>query len=205
MRIESIMQGKRDKQKLVIRTECGSYISALLDDAYKLKVGDEISCEMAAELERAYNKHTIKKSAARSLAHHSMSKSDLSKKLKMRGFSEEESDLTADWFEEKGLVNDEKYACATAEYYKARGYGRARIREELRRRGIDRELCDEVAESFGTSEDALCELIKKKLRGAELCADNKRKLVAFLSRRGFGFDEIRAAMNRLQLDTEDMI
>lgn len=205
MRIESIKQGKRDKQKLVIRTECGSFISALLDDAYKLKVGDEISCETAAELERKYNKHKVKKSAARSLAHHSMSKSDLSKKLKMRGFSQEESEQTADWFEEKGLVDDEKYARATAEYYKTRGYGAARIREELRRRGIDRELSDEMIGSLGSSESELHALIKKKLRGDELDADNKRKLVAFLVRRGFGFDEIRAAMNQLQLDTEDMI
>ncbi len=205
MKIESIKQGKRDKQKLVIRTECGSYISALIDDAYKLKVGDEISCETAAELEQAYNKHKIKKSAARSLAHHSMSKNDLSKKLKMRGFSEEESEQTADWFEEKGLVDDEKYASATAQYYKTRGYGKARIREELRRRGIDRGLCDNTVEALGSSESELNELIKKKLRGAVLDADNKRKLVAFLARRGFGFDEIRAAMNQLQLDTEDMI
>lgn len=204
MKIESIKPGKRDREKLVIRTECGSYISARIDDAYSLKVGDEISCEQAAELERAYNAQKVKQSAARSLAHHSMSKSDLSRKLRDKGFSDEESEKAADWFEEKGLVDDEAFARATADYYKRRGYGKMRIREELRRRGIEKELIDGTVETLGSSESELCALIEKKLRGKELDADNKRRLIAFLTRRGFRFDEIRAAMTDLRLDTEDM-
>jgi len=204
MKIESIKPGRRDKEKLVIRTECGSYISARLDDAYKLKVGDEISCEEAAELERAYNAQTVKKAAARSLSHHSMSKHDLAKKLRDRGFSEEESAETAEWFEERGLVDDEAYAKAAAEYYKRRGYGELRIREELRRHGLERALIDETLERLEPPQDELSELIRKKLRGGEFDADKKRKLIAFLVRRGFKFDEIRAAMNELQLDTEDL-
>ena len=204
MKIESIKPGKRDKDKLVIRTECGSYISARIDDAYKFRVGDEISCEEAAELERAYNAETVKRSAARSLSHHSMSRYDLEKKLKSRGYSEEESSSAADWFEEKGIIDDASYARAAAEYYKNRGYGELRIREELKRRGIERELIDEILDELPSSYDEISSLIRKKLRGEVTDADKKRKLIAFLLRRGFKFDEIRMAMNDLELDTEGL-
>jgi len=205
MKIESIKQGRYDKEKLVIRTECGSYISARLDDAYKLRVGDEISCEKATELETKYNAEKAKKSAAKSLAHHSMSKNDLMKKLQSKGFSEEESEKSADWFEEKGIIDDGAYALSCAEYYVRRGYGRIRIREELRRRGISNELVEETVSELVFSEDEILELIQKKLRGSDAADEGvRRRLVAFLMRRGFKYDEIRAAMNSLQLTTEDM-
>lgn len=204
MKIESIGQGRRDKEKLVIRTECGSYISARIDDAYTLRVGDEISCEKAAELEAAYSAEAVKKRAAKILSHHSISKNELSKKLCEKGFSEEDSAKTAEWFSERGMIDDTAFARQVAEYYKRRGCGELRIRQELLRRGIERELIEETISELGSSEGELCALIEKKLRGKAPDADEKRKLYAFLLRRGFKYEEIRSAMNELRLDTEDI-
>ena len=205
MRIESIKPGKRDKEKLVIRTECGKYISAHIDDAYTLKVGDEISEGFAAELCDKYDEQRIKQSAAKSLAHHSLSKSALSKKLREKGFSEEDSEKTADWFEEKGFIDDEAYARTVADYYKRRGYGKTKVKNEFFRRGVPKEIADDVIGGLGGSENEISALIRKKLAGKELTDDIKRKLVAFLLRRGFEYDEIRTAMNEMRIDTEDMV
>ena len=205
MIIESIKPGKRDKEKLVIRTQCGRYISARIDDAYMLKVGQEISEEKAETLNRAYDAESVKKSAARSLAHHTMSKADLSKKLRERGYSGEVAEETAEWFEEKGLVDDAAYARSCASHYKVRGWGKIRIREELRRRGISKELVDEVVSELPSSHDEIRALAEKKLRGEVPDEAKKQKVIAFLMRRGFKFDEIRAAMSELRFDTEDSV
>lgn len=204
MKIESIKTGRRDKEKLVIRTECGSYISARIDDAYTLRVGDEISCEKAAELEAAYNAEAVKKRAAKILSHHSISKKELSKKLREKGFSIEASEETAEWFSERGMINDVAFARQVAEYYKKRGCGELRIRQELSNRGIERELIEETLSELGPDDGELCALIEKKLRGKVPDADEKRRLYAFLLRRGFKYEEIRSAMNELKLDTEDI-
>ena len=46
--------------------------------------------------------------------------------------------------------------------------------------------------------------LQSVLGGRAPDADEKRKLIAFLSRRGFKFDEIRSAMAEMQFNTEDM-
>lgn len=205
MKIESIKRGKRDADKLVIKTVDGAYISARIDDAYKLSVGDEISEAEAARLNAAYAKQKTRASAARSLSHHSMSKRDLEKKLISRGFSEEETSETAAWFEERGVLDDGKYSRELAEYYKRRGFGERKIREELSRHGIPRELIEETLAALGSTERELFALIEKKLCGKSLEDDcTRRKLVAFLTRRGFKFDEIRNALKQFQVELEDI-
>ena len=204
MKIVSVKQGKRDKAKLVLSLEGGGYVSACFDDAYKYKAGDEIDEETAEALNEAYTKQRAKKSAAATLAHHSMSKGALKKKLRDKGFSEEESSSTADWFEEKGFVDDRAFALECAKHYKRNGCGELRIREELKRRNIDRELIEEILSEFDSYEEEICALISKKVRGKEIDADMKRKLVSYLGGRGYRYDEIRTSLGKMQFNTEDM-
>ena len=204
MKIESIKVGRRDKEKLVIKTCDGTYISARVDDAYMLRVGDDISDAQAEKLSQAYSKTLAKKSAARTLAKRSLSKGELSKRLRERGFSEEESAEAAEWFSERGFIDDEQYANSCVEYYKARGYGMVRIREELRRREIPKEIAEDVLSRISSFSEELSSLIERKTRGEVLDRDKKKKFIAFLLRRGFKYDEIRAAMADIELDTEEM-
>ncbi len=204
MKIVAIKQGKRDKTKLVLSIEGGGYVSASFDDAYAYKVGDEISEEEAEALEKAYAKAKAKKSAAASLAHHSMSKGALEKKLRDRGFSGEDSASVAGWFEEKGFIDDRAYAFECGNYYKRRGCGELRIREELRRRNIEKELIDEVLSEYSSYEDEIISLAEKKIRGKEITPELKRKLISYLGGRGYKYEEIRSALGKMQFNTEDM-
>ena len=204
MKIESIKVGRRDKEKLVIRMENGEYISARIDDAYMLKVGDEISREKADELTSAYSRTLAKKSAAATLARRSVSKAELSKKLRQKGFSEEDSEEAVEWFSERGFVDDESYADAVSQYYTARGYGRMRVYEELKRRGIARDISERVLSEIPEAKEEIISLIEKRLRGEGCDREKKAKTVAFLLRRGFGYDEIKAAFYQMQLDSEDI-
>ena len=200
MKIESIKVGRRDKEKLVIRTECGEYISACVDDAYALRVGDEITAERAEELSARYSKTLAKKSAAKTLARRSMSEGELTRKLRDKGFSDTDTRDAVSWFAEHGFVDDEAYTDELVKYYTSRGYGKRRIKEELYRRGISRELCERATDSLSDFTDEIRGLIEKKLHGEELTPDKKKKIVAFLIRRGFEYNEIRAAFGTEDFD-----
>lgn len=205
MQIESIKPGRRDKSKLIIHFTDGSYAETSAEDSYMLKVGQELTCEAVNELSERYRKYKAKKSAANSLSHRSMSEKELIKKLHSRGYSDEEAESAATWLRDIGVLNDENYAKSCASYYKARGYGSIRIREELMRRGIPREMTQEVLSELPDTAEELDRLIEKKLGGIAPDEDRKRRLVAMLMRRGFRYDEIRAAFSRLAFDVEDML
>ncbi len=204
MQIESIKPGRRDKSKLILHFTDGSYAETAAEDSYMLKVGQDISSEYVLELSKKYREHKAKKSAANSLSHRNMSSHELLRKLRERGYSDEEAEKAARWLEDIGAIDDERYAAQCAAYYKNRGYGALRIREELRRRGIPRDMAEEIIDELPGSENEITSLIEKKLRGEELTPDKKRKIVAMLTRRGFKYDEIRAGFLSLALDSEDI-
>jgi regulatory protein len=127
-----------------------------------------------------------------------MSEGELSKKLRDKGFSDTDTAEAVSWFSEHGFVDDEAYTDELVRYYTSRGCGKRRIKEELYRRGISRELVERALETLPDFTDEIRALIEKKLRGEELTPERKQKITAFLIRRGFGYDEIRAAF-----ETED--
>ena len=80
--------------------------------------------------------------------------------------------------------------------YGRRGYGPAKVREELRRRGVPRELWDAAMEELPDSGAVLDALIQKKCRG-ELSDPREIKRVSdSLLRRGFSWGEVRSALSR---------
>ena len=101
---------------------------------------------------------------------------------------------------ELGLIDDRRYAKRCAEYYITRKlWGKYRAREEMRRRGIPRELIDEALEEYedGTG-DRLIELIGRKY-SRKLAEENGiNKVRAALARQGFSYDEINAALSEFE-------
>lgn len=204
MKIQKIKAGKRDKNKLILYFEDGTFAETSADDSYMLKAGDDIPAEEAEKLKKKYTDRRARASAARTLSHHTVSKAQLSGKLKDRGYSAEEAERAADWFEEKGFIDDNRYAAVCAEYYKKRGYGRLKILSELRKRGIAEDISEEAVSNLPGFENEITALIKKKLKTFPPDRGEKQKIIAYLMRRGFKYDEIRSAFSELEFDTEDM-
>jgi regulatory protein len=89
------------------------------------------------------------------------------------------------------------------------GLSRRRIGQELAKRGVSREISDEaVSEVFdeeGIDEDASIERVaRKKLRMLTRVDDatRRRRLYAFLARRGFDSDDISRVINALLSEAE---
>ena len=102
-----------------------------------------------------------------------------------------------------GFVDDRRYAPIVVRHYAAKGYGALRIRGELQRRGIPRELWDEAMAEMPEQDDTVDRLLRGKLRGAEI-GDREalRKATDMLRRKGYGWDEINAAVERLRAEQE---
>lgn len=126
---------------------------------------------------------------------------ELKAKLIEKGASPSDAEAAVARMVQYGFVNDENYAAMVARHYAARGYGPGRIREELRRRRLGRELWDAALEEAPSDADAAYSLFRAKMRGGS-DKDAVRKASAALIRRGFSWDDVRAAAERCLAEME---
>ena len=121
-------------------------------------------------------------------------------KLTEKGISPADAEETAEWLCSMGLVDDRRYAGLVVRHYAAKGYGERRVRDELYRRGVPKELWDEALAEMPEQDDTLDRLIRSKLGGKEPNKDNLSRVSAALQRRGYGWAEIREAIERLTIE-----
>ena len=121
-------------------------------------------------------------------------------KLTEKGISPADAEEAADWLCSVGLVDDRRYAGLVVRHYAAKGYGERRVRDELYRRGVPKELWDEALAEMPEQDDTLDRLIRSKLGGKEPSKENLSRVSAALQRRGYGWQEIREAIERLNIE-----
>lgn len=109
----------------------------------------------------------------------------------------------ADRLTDLGLLNDEEYARTVARHYAAKGYGPKKIRDELYRRGVPREYWEDALEEREPDGSQVLELARRKLRDGEPTRENLKKVSDYLARRGFGWEEISAALDRIREEWGD--
>ncbi len=170
---------------------------------FGLQVGMDLSAEDVVELKEAARQYSIRSRGAGIVSSRMVSKKELTDRLERRGATEEEAADTADWLEGLGALNDEAYAAAVARHYARMGYGKLRVRQELQRRGIDRDLWDAALEELPDSDETMVALLQSRLKGKVPDRDEGRKLAAMLQRRGFTWQEIRPVLSRF-LSGEDL-
>ena len=124
-----------------------------------------------------------------------MSRKELGAKLRDKGVDDETAAWCVAWITEHGLIDEESYAAAIARHYAAKGYGEGRVRQELMRRGIPRELFDDAFAAMPEGDEKLDRFIAARLRDPDDHGE-VRKLSAALYRRGYSGEEIREALRR---------
>lgn len=141
--------------------------------------------------------------AAKQLSYRALSQSMLRDKLMEKGFPAHAAEYALAWLEERGLLDDSAFAASVTRAYQRRGYGEMRIRQELMRRGVSRELADEALEDFEPVLDSMTALLDKRLHGDLSSRREVDKAVAALQRRGYRWDDIRAALKAYGAQIED--
>lgn len=131
-----------------------------------------------------------------------MSRKELIDKLLSKGETEDAAEYCAGWLEENGFIDEERYADQIARHYAAKGYGAGRVRAELSRRGLKRELWDEAMAAMPAVDEKLDRFIASRLKNPE-DRDEIRKVSSALYRRGYSWEEIRSALARYNAAEED--
>lgn len=198
----------RKKGMSVLYFEDGSSLRLLTEIVLleKLKAGIMLSLERAEELERASNLRKAEEKALRLLDFRAYSRKELEDRL-ARDTDREAARDTALRMEELGLIDDEEYAGRLAAELAARkGFSESRIRQELCRRGLDRDLAAQAAETAAPDpQEALRALVERKYLPSLRDERGKRRTVAALQRLGYRFEEIRVVLRDFSeyIDTED--
>ncbi len=146
-----------------------------------------------------------KKRALRLLEKRDYSRKMLMDKLTEKGASEEDAREVADWLCELGVIDDARFAELVVRHYAQKGYGEKRIREELYRRGIDRELWEDALAALPRADDAVYLLLRSRLKARDASPEALQKAQSYLLRRGYSYGEIRAALERYQSEIEETL
>ncbi|MCR5577501.1 MAG: recombination regulator RecX [Oscillospiraceae bacterium] len=191
-------------ERLRVTLDSGEEIESTLGavTALRLFVGRTLDEEALAELRTESVRALAREKALTIVARRQMSARELKDKLRQKGVDPETAAWCADWLTERGFIDEQAYAAAVVRHYAAKGCGAGRVRAELARRGIPRELADEALEAMPEADGKLDRLIAAKLRDPN-DRDEVRKLSASLYRRGFSAEEIRSALRRYEADFED--
>ena len=142
------------------------------------------------------------------LAQRARSSGEIEQKLRDRFYLPETVEMVLYKLEKEHFLNDEAFAMEYAAALSRRQTGRARIAQELRRKGIDLALIQRALEALDEEEadDAAFTLARKLLKRYEREPDPRKamqKLLMAMARRGYGFEEARAAAERALQEPED--
>ena len=182
-------------------------LSVILEDGEEIKTtlgvvtdlrlfsGRDLDDSALEDLRLASRRALARDRALAIVSQRQMSRRELGGKLRDKGVDEETAAWCVDWITEHGFIDEEAYAAAIARHYAAKGYGEGRVRQELMRRGIPRELFDDAFAAMPEGDEKLDRFIAARLRDPD-DRDEVRKLSAALYRRGYSGEEIREALRR---------
>lgn len=205
MRIAKIEKSKHKQERVLVYSEEGDLLRITQAELLPFGIypGAELSEEQVAELKEAARRSETQLRAARMSSSRMLSKKELTERLRRKGAEPEEAAAAAARMEELGAVNDGAYAGVVVRHYAAMGYGRGRVEQELYRRGIPKELWQAALEELPDSTAAIEAFLQSKLKGRRPDRSEAKRLSDALLRRGFSWNEIRPALNRLGEEIEE--
>ncbi len=164
-----------------------------------IRYGMDFDEEAYNELVSASGLAMAKARALRIINARPMSREELRKRLIEKGETPENAEACADWLCRMGLINDAEYAGSVVRHYAAKGYGSARIKQELRHHGVPREMWDEAMLQMPEQDAYLERFIRSRLHDPGDRAQVK-KVSDALFRRGYSWEQIKHALN--EFDTQ---
>ena len=186
----------------------GGRFTAVLDTGAKLRLerstveqfalfaGRELTEEELEKIRTANAKASAKARAVRILSASSVSSADLRRRLVEKGETEENADEAVAWLQDLKLLDDLETARQLARNAARKGYGEARIRDILYRKGIDRELWSEAMEGLPSPDGAIDEFLAQRFRGQRPDRAEIKRASDALLRRGHRWSDIKPALRR---------
>lgn len=181
----------------------GVYQDLVLE--YGLRVGRILTEAEEREIQGRDEVFAAKAVALKYLSYRARTEKEVRAKLVQKGFEENVVDAVIERLYALHYLDDAAYARSfVSGRFRNRGYGPARIRGDLMRRGIDRSLIEEalgeVLEPEETFETAKEQAEKRwaRLASEPDPAKRRKKLSDFLVRRGYSYDIVRRVLEEVE-------
>ncbi len=198
------------KQKTITRIETQKKNprrkSVFIDGKFAFGVDEEVVSRLGLEKGEGLTEQEIKdiliqkseneakEVALRFLSFRRRTEKEIKDKLKKKDFDERAIKSTIDKLKEYDLINDSEFATAWVKErlaYKPRG--KKLLRQELWKKGIRKDIIDQVTEELCQDEDKsaseLLEKIKKRYKNLEPKVA-RRRMLGVLLRRGFSYETV---------------
>ncbi len=167
-------------------------------EAVRLRRGQVLTGAEIERLQAADDVEKAREKALRFLSNRPRSEWEVRQNLLKAGYRDETIARVLERLRGVGLVDDAafvRYWIENRAQFKPKG--EVALRQELRRKGVDREVIDAVLEESGHAEDqaAVQAAIAKADRYRQLPRQEfAQKLGAYLARRGFDYETVREAV-----------
>jgi regulatory protein len=170
----------------------------------KLIVGAEIGPLVLERLQELADLEAAHRAALRALARRAHARFDLRRRLLQKQHPAAAVDGALARLTTAGFLDDERFAVDYAAAKARRGRGAARLVSDLQSQGVDRRVAEDAVRTSlaaegvdpGQAVRALAEKRARQLAGLP-AAVRKRRLVAFLVRRGFQGSDVRSVVEGL--------
>ena len=199
MKIEKIERSKHEQGRILVHLEGGDLLRITEDELlhFDLYTGLDISPDTMLELQKCAARSETRVRAVNMISARPLSKKELQKRLRDKGTADADAEAAADWLEDIGALDDLAYAKTIVRHYSGSGYGEAKLRDELRRRGVPREYWDEALAAAPDPAETIARVIASKTKGGALGEKERKKLSDLMLRRGFAWRDVRAALSAL--------
>jgi regulatory protein len=193
---------KRDPDRIAVDLD-GSFAFALpaqlvVDE--RLDIGDTLDADRVSGLLASDQASRATEAALVFLAYRPRSEKEVRDRLRRAGYEQEAIEHTISRLHEWRYLDDADFARRWVENRTAhRPRGKRLLQQELRHKGIDSETVREVIDDADLDETGAAEALARRrlpaYAGDDLIAV-RRRLGAYLARRGYGYDVVRVALDR---------
>ena len=205
-KITAIQVQKKDSKRVNIYLDGEFAFGLARITAAWLQTGQTLDEEKIARLQAEDNRERALRQAYLFLSYRARSEDEIRNNLRKHDYPEAVIEETIERLQRNGFANDKQFARAWVENRNTfRPRGRRALAMELRQKGID----DEIIQStlVGLDEESLAYEagLKKASRLKALeWSDFRKKLGAFLSRRGFSYSVSASTAKRLWDETHEV-
>ena len=196
----------RQPDYVLVEVDRGRFASlpAVMLEPLPLRVGGELSPAVLARLRDLADIEAAHRAALRALARRAHARLDLRRRLVKKQHPPDAVEAALDRLAARGLLDDRHFAEQYAAFRAARGKGPARLVTDLLAHGVDRRVAEEAVgraladEGIDPAIEARAVAAKRARQLADLPGPvRKRRLLAFLVRRGYGGAEVRELVEEL--------
>jgi regulatory protein len=131
----------------------------------------------------------VREKISKFLNYRMRTKEEVKEKLKKMDTPKEVRERLIAQLEEEGIIDDKKFATLWIET-RGEKYGKFRLKEELKRKGVKEEIINPLINSI-KEEEVAKKLVKKWRRKKNFNSKDKKKLMMFLMRRGISWEVVK--------------